>query len=258
VANHPRKRFGQNFLTDQAAIGRIMSAIAPAPGQLVFEIGPGRAALTTPLAASGVELVVVEIDRDLAATLEQRASGLRVVNADALTVDFAALAQGRPWRLVGNLPYNISTPLLFHVLAQQPGPVDMHFMLQKEVVERMTASPGSKDYGRLTLGCQNLCVVAALFNLGPDSFSPPPKVDSSFVRLVPRPQPLVDPALQATFDRVVAQAFSMRRKTLRNSLRTLLDAQAIEAAGIDPGERPERVDIGGFVRLAAVVGKRGV
>jgi 16S rRNA (adenine1518-N6/adenine1519-N6)-dimethyltransferase len=251
VNHRPRKRFGQNFLVDEAVISRILAAIAPAPGQLIIEIGPGREALTRPLADSGAELVVVEIDRDLAATLSGRSPGFRVVNADALSVDFVELAAGRPYRLVGNLPYNISTPLLFHVLDQLPPPRDMHFMLQKEVVARMSAGPGGGDYGRLTLGCQNLCEVTALFNIGPDAFDPPPRVDSSVVRLVPRPAPRVSPELRPVFEKVVAQAFSMRRKTLRNALRPLMDADAIEAAGLDPGVRPEQVDLAGYARLAA-------
>jgi len=251
VNHRPRKRFGQNFLVDEAVIHRIVAAIAPVSGERIIEIGPGREALTRPLLASGADLLVVELDRDLAATLASRLPEGRVVNADALTVEFADLAEGRPYRLVGNLPYNISTPLLFHVLDQQPKPRDMHFMLQKEVVQRMTALPGGGDYGRLSLGCQNLCEVTALFDIGPECFDPPPRVVSSLVRLVPRPAPLVAPDLRDAFDRVVAQAFSMRRKTLRNALRPLMDATRIEAAGVDPGTRPEQVDLAGYARLAA-------
>jgi 16S rRNA (adenine1518-N6/adenine1519-N6)-dimethyltransferase len=218
---------------------------------LLFEIGPGREALTAPLAASGADLVVVEIDRDLAAQLHAGDPSYAVINADALSFDFANAAGGRPYRLVGNLPYNISTPLMFHVLAQQPPPRDMHFMLQKEVVVRMCAGPGNRDYGRLSLGCQNLCEVSALFDIGPGSFYPPPKVDSTLVRLVPRPAPLVPSALQAAFDRVVVAAFGMRRKTLRNGLKGLVDDHGFVAAGVDPSERAEQLDLAAFVRLAA-------
>ncbi len=257
VVNHrPRKRFGQNFLVDQGVIDRIITAIAPGPDQRIVEIGPGQEALTGPLAASGADLAVVEIDRDLAATLRRRRPRLEVVEADALTVDFAALSSARPYRLVGNLPYNISTPILFHLLDQSPPPVDMHFMLQKEVVERMAASAGSRDWGRLGLMCQNRARVAPLFEVPAESFHPRPRVASAVVRLEPRDEPLVSQALESAFDEVVRQAFSQRRKTLRNSLGKLLDATRIEAAGVDPAARPERIDLEGFRELAMAVQRR--
>ncbi len=245
-----RKRFGQNFLHDQDVIRRILAAISPAPGERIIEIGPGQEALTAPLAASGADLGVVEIDRDLAARLRARRPELEVIEADALDTDFTALAGGRPYRIVGNLPYNISTPLLFHLLAQDPPPVDMHFMLQKEVVDRITAEPGGGDWGRLGIMCRNRAEAEFLFTVPADAFEPRPKVESAVVRLRPRTEPLVPGDLAEPFDRLVRQAFSQRRKTLRNSLRALLPAEAIAAAGIDPGLRPERLDLPGFLALA--------
>lgn len=252
--NHrARKRFGQNFLVDSTVIDRIVASIAPQPGERIVEIGPGREAITGPLVDAGADLAVVEIDRDLAAALQQRRPRLEVVCEDALKVDFSALSSGRPWRLVGNLPYNISTPLLFHVLAQHEPPVDMHFMLQKEVVDRMTAAPGGGDYGRLSLACQNLAVVTPLFQVGPEAFEPRPRVDSAVVRLEPRPAPLVPAAHQAAFDKLVLKAFSMRRKILRNSLRGLVDDAGFSAAAVDPAARPETLSLDGFARLAAQI-----
>jgi 16S rRNA (adenine1518-N6/adenine1519-N6)-dimethyltransferase len=245
-----RKRFGQNFLVDDALITRIIQTIGPQPGELIIEIGPGREALTGPLLASAADLVVVEIDRDLVARLAERHPQLEVVCADALRVDFPALAAGRPYRLVGNLPYNISTPLMFHLLAQAPAPVDMHFMLQKEVVQRLVAGPGGKDYGRLSLMAQNLASIESLLAVPPEAFEPRPRVDSAVVRLRPRPQPLVPQQFQAAFSELVARAFTMRRKTIRNGLRELLSVQQIEAAGVDPGSRPEQLGLDEFLLLA--------
>jgi len=253
VSHRARKRFGQNFLVDAQVIERCIASIAPAAGDLIIEIGPGKQALTRPLAESGAELVLVEIDRDLAGSLAGELPLCRVLEGDALAVDFAALAGVRPYRLVGNLPYNISTPLLFHVLDQSPAPVDMHFMLQKEVVQRLAAAPGGRDYGRLTVMCANRCEVVPLFEVGAASFEPRPRVDSAFVRLLPRPAPLVAPALTDAFAAIVSLAFSMRRKTLRNALRRLLDAAAIEAAGVDPGLRPEQIGVEDFGKLATAL-----
>lgn len=253
MKHRARKRFGQNFLVDTDVIQRCVASIAPQPGELVVEIGPGLQALTRPLAATGAELILVEIDRDLAGRLDQPNAPWRVVNEDALKVDFGALAGGRPYRLVGNLPYNISTPILFHLLAQAPLPGDMHFMLQKEVVDRMAAGPGSKTYGRLSLMCRNRTEVTPLFSVPGSAFDPPPRVESAFVRLSPRAQPLLAVDLEDCFGRVVSQAFSQRRKTLRNSLKTLLDGAALERAGVDPSERPEQLDFDAFSRLAAAL-----
>ena len=250
MKHRPRKRFSQNFLIDTQVIDRIVESIGPGAGDLIIEVGPGREALTRPLAASGADVIVVEIDRDLAAAL-QHGGRYTVHELDALKADFGAMACGRPYRLVGNLPYNISTPLLFHVLSQSPPPLDMHFMLQKEVVERLAAQPGGKDYGRLTVMCRNLCDVIPLFDVDAGAFDPAPRVESAVVRLLPRPEPLVSAQLAHALERVVRQAFSMRRKILRNSLNSLLDATAIETAGVDPAGRPEQLSFEGFAALAA-------
>ena len=249
----PRKRFGQNFLHDPASVARILAAVAAQPGERLVEIGPGRGAITTGLLRAAGVLDAVELDRDLIGALQAQCAGLgelRVHSADALRFDFCALAAGYRLRVVGNLPYNISTPLLFHLLDQAHCIRDMHFMLQKEVVERMAAGPGSKAYGRLGIMLQARCRVQPLFVIGPGAFQPPPKVDSAFVRLVPARGPLYDIRDEDAFRRVVAQAFGQRRKTLRNNLRNLLDAADLEACGIDPSARPEQLDIAAFARLA--------
>ena len=251
-----RKRFGQNFLVDETVIGRIIAAIAPKPGERIIEIGPGQEALTGPLLTSGADLAVVEIDRDLASRLRLSHPDLEIRQADALDVDFAELADGAPYRLVGNLPYNISTPILFHLLDQAPPPRDMHFMLQKEVVQRMTAGPGDRAQGRLGLMCQNRAEVTHLFDVPPSAFSPQPRVESAIVRVEPRTEPLVPTALEPVFDELVRLAFGRRRKTLRNSLRDRLDAAAIEAAGVDPGARPEALGLKDFRSLAREAAKR--
>lgn len=252
--NRPaRKRFGQNFLTDQDVISKIAAAIPGGTGELIIEIGPGRAALTEALLQKGSDVLAIEIDRDLAADLEARYEGsptLSIVCADALQTDFGELARGRPYRLVGNLPYNISTPLIFHILGHSPMPSEMTFMLQKEVVRRMAAGPGSRDFGRLSLMVQNLCEVQALFDIGPESFNPSPKVESSLVRLVPRVCPQSGKELEQRLDCVVRKAFMLRRKTLRNSLSGLLSTDQIEAAGVDPSARAEQLHMQQFLALA--------
>jgi 16S rRNA (adenine1518-N6/adenine1519-N6)-dimethyltransferase len=253
MAHQPRKRFGQHFLHDPGVIRRIVAAIAPRPGDHLVEIGPGEGAITLELLRAAGRLDAVELDRDLVEPLQARCAGvgaLTVHSADALRFDFCALAPaGARLRVVGNLPYNISTPLLFHLLDQAACIRDMHFMLQKEVVERMAAGPGGKDYGRLSVMLQARCDVTPLFTIGPGAFRPPPKVDSAVVRLVPRAAPLaIDD--EATFARVVAAAFAQRRKTLRNGLKGLLTAEAIAALGIDPGTRAEQLPLQEFVRLA--------
>jgi len=253
MQHRARKRFGQNFLTDAGIIRRIIQSIDPRSDQLIVEIGPGQAALTTPLAASGAELHVLEIDRDLAASLEHRLqaeANVKVHCGDALRMDLGSVTGGRRFRLVGNLPYNISTPLLFHVLGWRDLIEDMHFMLQQEVVDRMAARPGGKARGRLSIMCQYHCAITPLFTVPPEAFHPAPSVQSAVVRLVPHPVPPVQIDDLEGFERLVAQAFSMRRKTLRNSLRGLLDAEAIEAAGVDPGLRPETLTLEQFAALA--------
>ena len=248
-----RKRFGQNFLTDDRVIQRIVEVINPRDDQLMLEIGPGQAALTAPLAESGVELHLVELDRDLAAFLAgrfNRQPNVFLHEADALKVDFSNLTGNRPFRLVGNLPYNISTPLLFHVLQWSELIIDMHFMLQQEVVNRMAAEPGTKAWGRLSIMCQYRCQVTPLFIVPSESFSPPPRVQSAIVRLVPHRQAPVRIDSMPAFERLVSQAFSMRRKTLRNCMRGLIETDQIEAAGIDPAVRPETLSLQQFAKLS--------
>lgn len=250
-----RKRFGQNFLHDTGIIDRIVGSIAPKPGQHLVEIGPGRGALTEPLLeGTGGELDVVELDRDLIPILRTqffRHEHLRIHEADALTFDFGGLVtDDRPLRLVGNLPYNISTPLMFHLLDYADRIRDMHFMLQKEVVQRLCAAPGDSAYGRLGIMIQYHCEARYLFTVPPGAFSPPPKVESAIVRLTPRATieyPADDPDKLAL---VVRTAFNQRRKTLRNNLKPLMPAEAIESLGLNPGERAENLGIREFVMLA--------
>jgi 16S rRNA (adenine1518-N6/adenine1519-N6)-dimethyltransferase len=253
-SHKPRKRFGQNFLHDPQVIARIIAAVNPQPSDHLVEVGPGQGAITVELLKAAGKLDAVELDRDLIEPLQAKCAGFgefTVHQGDALKFDFCSLASdGRPLRLVGNLPYNISTPLLFHFLDQAACITDMHFMLQKEVVERMAAGPGSKTYGRLSVMLQTRCSVTPLFDIGPGAFNPPPKVDSAIVRLVPHSAPpfaIDDPAL---FERIVAQAFAQRRKTLRKSLQRLVPAAAFEQAGIDPAERPEQLAPADFARLS--------
>jgi 16S rRNA (adenine1518-N6/adenine1519-N6)-dimethyltransferase len=248
-----RKRFGQNFLHDSGVIVRIVRAIAPQPDDTLVEIGPGLGALTGPLLAAAGRLQVVEIDRDLAPRLREQFAdypGFVVHQGDALKFDFAPLAPaGGKLRLIGNLPYNISTPLLFHLLEYGDVIRDMHFMLQKEVVDRIVAAPGSDAYGRLSVTVAARADAWSLFTVGPGAFKPAPKVDSAIVRIVPRKPPF-EIADQAMFDRVVMAAFSHRRKQLANGLRGLLDATQITAAGVDPQIRPEQLGAEAFARLA--------
>lgn len=255
MQHRPRKRFGQHFLHDQRVIGKILAAIAPRAGEFLLEIGPGLGAISLPLLERCGALTAIELDRDVIPELQASAAGkgaLHIIQADALKTDISALAPpGGKLRLVGNLPYNISTPLLFHFLESADRVADMHFMLQKEVVERMAASPGGKEYGRLTVMLAARCKVQPLFNIGSGAFRPPPKVESSFVRLTPHlapPFPIPDPA---RFARIVTGAFSHRRKTLRNALAGLVDEAAIRAAGIDPGARPETLSAEDYARLTA-------
>jgi len=256
MKHQARKRFGQNFLTDPHLVQRIINTINPVAGELILEIGPGQAALSTPLSGSAAELHLLEIDRDLAARLQTRFAPdgrTRVHTGDALKVDFSEIVDNRPFRLVGNLPYNISTPLLFHVLQWNGLVIDMHFMLQQEVVRRMAADPGSKAWGRLSVMCQYYCQVTPLFGVPPEAFTPAPKVQSMFVKLVPHDSPPVEIRNMEAFERLVRQAFSMRRKTLRNSLKGMLDAGRIESAGIDPGLRPETLGLAQFAALSEML-----
>ncbi len=252
--HQPRKRFGQHFLHDQRVLERIVAAIDPQPDDRLVEIGPGLGALTIPLLGRVRHLEAIELDRDVIPRLAERAGPygeLRIHAADVLSFDFAALAgSGAKLRICGNLPYNISTPLLFHLLAAHQAILDMHFMLQKEVVARMAAEPGSRTYGRLTVMLAVHCRSEHLFDVGPGSFRPPPQVDSAVVRVVPHavaPFAIADPA---RFAAVVAAAFGQRRKTLRNSVQGLVDAAGFEAAGIDPGRRAETLSPAEFAVLA--------
>ena len=250
----PRKRFGQHFLHDASILQRIVQAIAPQPGERVVEIGPGEGALTLPLLRALGHLCVIELDRDLVPRLRAAAAGvgeLEIVNADVLGVDLGALAHGQPLRVVGNLPYNISSPILFHCLDHLDAIRDMHFMLQKEVVERMAAAPGSKTYGRLSVMLQLACRVEPLLDVPPGAFRPPPKVDSAVVRLAPRAaRERVPAADAAAVARVVRAAFGQRRKTLANALRDIVPVERIAAAGIDPRVRAEQLAPSAFVALA--------
>ncbi|MHA7816736.1 MAG: 16S rRNA (adenine(1518)-N(6)/adenine(1519)-N(6))-dimethyltransferase RsmA [Pseudohaliea sp.] len=251
-----RKRFGQNFLRDATVIHRIESAIAPRESDHLVEIGPGHGALTEALVSTGCRLDAIELDRDLAAGLLAAFSiypRFHLHKADALKFDFAALrgGPGAPrLRVVGNLPYNISTPLIFRLLDQAELVEDMHFMLQREVVERLAASPGGGQWGRLGIMAQYHCQVEALFEVPPEAFTPQPKVQSAVVRLVPwreSPWPACDPAaLRAT----VQAAFAQRRKTLRNNLKGLTTEATLAALGIDPGARAETLELPDFIRLA--------
>jgi 16S rRNA (adenine1518-N6/adenine1519-N6)-dimethyltransferase len=252
MARHrARKRFGQHFLTDPGVIDAIVRAISPGADDIIVEIGPGQGAITDPLARSAGHLHLVELDRDLVAQLRSKydaRDSVTVHEADALKFDFGAL--GDKLRIVGNLPYNISTPLLFHLLRYRDRIIDMHFMLQKEVVERMAAQPGSKAYGRLgiMLGCH--LRVESLFDVPPAAFAPPPDVNSAVVRLDPLPPGTFVIEDEAGLSSMVATAFMQRRKTLRNALRSEASANDLEAVGIDPGLRPEQVSIEQYVALS--------
>ncbi|CDI04282.1 S-adenosylmethionine-6-N',N'-adenosyl (rRNA) dimethyltransferase, kasugamycin resistance [Candidatus Competibacter denitrificans Run_A_D11] len=254
LTHRARKRFGQHFLRDPYAIERLLAAIRPLPEDRLVEIGPGLGALTRPLLVAAGALDAVELDRDVLEPLRVRCAGLgtlRLHQADALTFDFAALRGTGPLlRIVGNLPYNISTPLLFHLLGQAEHLRDLHLMLQQEVVARMAAGPGEDAYGRLSVMLQYRCQVMALFTVGPEAFQPPPKVWSAVVRLIPHATLPVKVQDEQQFAEVVRRAFAQRRKTLRNALRGLLDVADIEAAGVDPGARPETLDLAAFAALS--------
>jgi 16S rRNA (adenine1518-N6/adenine1519-N6)-dimethyltransferase len=243
-----RKRFGQNFLHDQHVIGRIVAAIHPLPGDHLVEIGPGLGALTGPLAALSPDLQVVEIDRDLVSRLRQQFPGLQVHEGDALELDYATL--GNPIRLLGNLPYNISTPLLFHISRFVGIIQDAHFMLQKEVVDRMVSAPGTKIYGRLSVMLQYRWTMQQLFRVAPGSFHPVPKVESAIVRLRPHPPGFWRARSEEDFAELVSAAFSQRRKTIRNALGNLLNDAELVRADVDPGSRAETLGVDAYIRLS--------
>ena len=253
-----KKHLGQNFLHDRGVIAKIVQAVDAQRGDVIVEIGPGQGALTFPLLQQHGELTAIEFDRDLHAPLQAAArehGTLHLIAGDVLGVDFSALAAARAdaegrIRLVGNLPYNLSSPILFHALDHAAAIRDMHFMLQKEVVERMAAGPGGKVYGRLSVMLQAYCTVTPLFEVPPGAFRPAPKIDSAVVRLVPTPADRIEIMDRATFATVVRAAFGQRRKTLRNALKGVAETAHIEAAGLRAEARAEQVEVAGFVRLA--------
>lgn len=250
-----RKRFGQNFLHDPGVIRRIMRAISPRPSDCMVEIGPGLGALTEHLLEEAGELDAVELDRDLPPILRTKfftyGDKFRIHEADAMKFDFSTLyREGKPLRVVGNLPYNISTQLIFHLLSFTNQIEDMHFMLQKEVVDRMAAGPGENNYGRLSIMAQYFCQVESLFQVPPGAFNPAPKVDSAIIRLTPY-KTLPHTACDVKqFEDLVRTAFGQRRKTLRNNFKGLISAEALEAQGIDPGLRPEKLSVADYVGLS--------
>lgn len=253
----PRKRFGQNFLTDPSVIDAIAAAIHPRANEHLVEIGPGHGALTETLAPTGCRLDVIELDRDLVAGLLAAFSvypGFKLHSMDALKVDYAELAgESEQVRVVGNLPYNISTPLIFRLLEFAPIIRDMHFMLQLEVVQRLAASPGSKHWGRLGIMAQYLCEVEHLFDVPPEAFYPPPRVQSAIVRLVPRRESPWQPCDPLHLRKVVQAAFAQRRKTLRNNLKGLIDMASLEAMGIDPAARAETLELPQFIDITNAI-----
>ncbi len=260
LRNHKaKKRFGQNFLKEDFWIEKIASAIDAKPGQKIIEIGPGQAALTRLLIRDCGRISCVEIDRDLAGWLKRQfdESQLDLIEMDALKADWKSILTDAPdskVRIVGNLPYNISSPLLFKLLGYADLVKDQHFMLQKEVVDRMVASPGSRAYGRLSVMLQHRYAMVKLFDVPPEAFSPAPKVVSSVVRMIPYERPeTVD---QETFEKVVTQAFGMKRKTLRNNFRDVLDDKDLEAVGINPEDRAEQVPVSLFVKLTNSLGDK--
>ena len=263
--HHPRKRFGQNFLHDTVIIDRITAAVHAQPDQHLVEIGPGQGALTGALISSGCTLDVIELDRDLVPGLSAAFShrpGFSLHNADALKFDFASLlksasspaeVQDKRLRVVGNLPYNISTPLIFKLLGHCAIVQDMHFMLQLEVVERLAASPGSKDWGRLGIMAQYRCQVEHLFDVPPHAFSPPPKVQSAIVRLTPWAESPWPPCNETQLRALVKAAFAQRRKTLCNNLKAIIDSTQLDALGIDPGARAETLHLKQFIEISNAI-----
>ncbi|SDK50707.1 16S rRNA (adenine(1518)-N(6)/adenine(1519)-N(6))-dimethyltransferase RsmA [Microbulbifer yueqingensis] len=248
-----RKRFGQNFLVDDNIIERIVRAIGPSETDRLIEIGPGQGAITALLLQRCPSLTAVELDRDLIPMLQFKFRDypeFEIIEQDALKLDFGALAEEKPLRIVGNLPYNISTPLLFHLLTFRGKIEDMHFMLQKEVVDRLGATPGTKAYGRLSVMVQYHCRVQGLFPVPPQAFRPAPKVESAIVRLVPHPNPPYPATDEALLERIVNVAFQQRRKTLRNALKPLYPELDASKLPVDAGRRPETLSVKEFVDLA--------
>lgn len=255
-AHKPRKRFGQNFLVDRAVLTACVAAIDPKPEQRIVEIGPGLGALTAGVLAKVGRVDAIEIDRDIIAQLQKQFTPqqLTVYSADALAFDFSRFGVGL--RIVGNLPYNISTPLLFHLKTFSAIICDMHFMLQKEVVERMIAGPGGRNYGRLSVMLQCDFSIDHLFSVPAGAFDPAPQVESAFVRLRPLAEPLIAPAYRDHYAVVVAAAFNQRRKTLRNAMAALFTARDFAQLGIDPSERAERLSVRDYANIARYLGHK--
>jgi len=254
----PRKRFGQNFLQDQRVIEDIVNAVGASRQDVVVEIGPGLGALTRPLLQRLDHLHVVEIDRDIISRLrgEFDPARLSIHEGDALAFDFGSVCDGR-FKLVGNLPYNISTPLLFHLARYGDRVIDMHFMLQKEVIDRMVAEPSTADYGRLTVMLQYRFDMEQILLVPPGAFYPPPKVDSAVVRMIPDAGRCGVADNEVLLEEVVSQAFAQRRKTLRNNLKGLVSDEALASIGIDAGWRAENVSVAQYVALANLIARRG-
>ena len=257
LGHQAKKRFGQNFLNNEAIISNIVDAINPEPGENLIEIGPGLGALTEPVVERAGKLAVVELDRDLAHRLRHHpflAEHLTIHEIDALKFDFASVAsEDAPLRIFGNLPYNISTPLIFHLLTFKASVKDMHFMLQKEVVDRMAAMPNTKAYGRLSIMTQYQCQVMPVMEIGPEHFTPAPKVDSAIVRLIPHKAFAKQAKSLETLNKVCVTAFNQRRKTIRNSFKKLIDVEQLTALSIDPTLRPENLTIDQYIDLANLV-----
>ncbi|HMM74703.1 MAG TPA: 16S rRNA (adenine(1518)-N(6)/adenine(1519)-N(6))-dimethyltransferase RsmA [Gammaproteobacteria bacterium] len=250
-----RKQFGQNFLVDERIVREILAITDPRPGQRIVEIGAGLGALTAGLLAGGAELIAIEIDRDLLPRLRHRFGAeprFSLLARDALQVDLHALAAGGRLRVVGNLPYNISSPLLFHLLAAMDVLDDATVMLQHEVAARLAAAPRCADYGRLSVAAQACCRVDLVLAVPPESFEPRPKVDSSVVRLTPHAA-LPSPALRLALGRITQQAFSLRRKMVRHSLGRLFGEAELAACGVDPRQRPEEIGVAQYLALAGLI-----
>ncbi len=251
MAHQARKRFGQNFLVDQSVIQRIVHFIHPLETDNLIEIGPGKGALTGDLLAHVKKIQVIELDRDLIPILTRNCANkgeLNIIQADALKVELTQLTQTKA-RIIGNLPYNISTPLLFHLLDQAEWIVDMHFMLQKEVVDRICATPGNKKWGRLSVMLQAKTTVKMLFNVPPHAFNPAPKVQSAIVRLIPKETPAIQPQDWMVFAKIVRAAFSQRRKTIHNTLGLFFNDKQLQFAGVNPTDRAEQISLNQFVAL---------
>lgn len=258
MAQRSRKRFGQHFLHDRNIIERILNAVDPKPGDRLLEIGPGRGAMTYPLLRRCGELIAVELDRDLVPQLEAASAALgrlELINADILEVELARLPPGGKFRLLGNLPYNISTPLMFHMLQSAELIEDMHFMLQKEVAQRIVANPGESSYGRLSVMLQLRCDCHYLFDVAPGCFTPPPRVESAVVRLLPLAAPRFETGDSELFAAIVKSAFGQRRKTIGNSLKALLERDTISRCGIDPGARAETLGVADFANLSRALSR---